>query len=159
MDFEALYNLNAKYVYRYVLSLCKNEHTAEEITSETFYKAICSADKFKGDCSVHVWLCQIAKNSYYNAAKKNKFTTELPDDLPSEHRFEDKLLNKSQALEIHKALHLLHEPYKEVFSLRLFSELSFSEIGTIFGKSENWARVTFYRAKNKIKEEMADGGL
>ena len=156
MDFEALYNLNAQYVYRYVFSLCKNVHTAEEITSETFYKAICAADTFKGDCSVRVWLCQIAKNSYYNAAKKNKFTTELPDDLQSEQRFEDTLMNKSQALEIHKALHLLSEPYKEVFSLRLFSELSFSEIGTIFGKSENWARVTFYRAKNKIKEEMAD---
>ena len=154
MDFEALYNMYSKDVYRYIFSLCKNEHTANDIVSETFYKAICSADKFKGDCSVLSWLCQIAKNTYFTLANKNKFVTDLPDDMPSSDNFEIRLTDKSQALEIHKILHLLGEPYKEVFSLRLFSELSFSEIGEIFGKTESWARVTYYRAKNKIKEEI-----
>ena len=154
MDFEELYNLNSKYIYSYIFSLCKDEHTAKDIMSETFYRAICSADKFKGECSIRVWLCQIAKNLYYNLAKKNKFTAELPDELPDGNIIEEKLINKSQALEIHKVLHLLKEPYKEVFSLRLFSELSFSEIGKIFEKSENWARVTFYRAKNMLREEI-----
>ena len=154
MDFEELYNLNSKYVYGYIFSLCKDEHIAKDIMSETFYKAICSAEKFKGDCSVRVWLCMIAKNLYLNLAKRSKFTTELPEDLQSDSDIEERLVNKTQALEIHKALHLLKDPYKEVFSLRLFSELSFSEIGEIFGRTESWARVTFYRAKNKIKEEI-----
>ena len=157
MDFEALYNAHSSYVYNYTLSLCRNEDVAKDITSETFYKAISSADKFKGDCSVRVWLCQIAKNIYYNLAKKNKFTTEMPDEISDKSNFENEMINRSQAFEIHKILHLLNEPYKEVFSLRLFSELSFSEIGEIFKKSESWARVTFYRAKNKIKEEIENG--
>ena len=154
MDFETLYNMYSKDIYHYILSLCKDEHIAKEIVNETFYKAICSADKFKGDCSVRVWLCQIAKNTYFSLTKRNKFITYMPHDLQSNDNFEDKLINKSQALEIHKVLHILDEPYKEVFSLRVFSELSFSEISEIFSKSENWARVTFYRAKNKIKEEI-----
>ena len=152
MDFEALYNAYSKDVYRYIFSLCGDEHTAKDITGETFYKAICAADKFKGDCSVRVWLCQIAKNTYFNLAKRNKFTTQLPDDLPSADSFETGIINREQVLEIHKVIHLLDEPYKEVFLLRVFSELSFAEISEIFGRSESWARVTFHRAKNRIKE-------
>ena len=154
MDFETLYAQHAKYVYRYILSLCRNEDTAEEILGETFYRAICAAEQFKGECSVRVWLCQIAKNSYFTMAKKSKRFAALPPELAGGEDFEEKLQNREQALEIHQALHRLPEPYKEVFSLRLFSELSFAEIASLFRKSESWARVTFYRAKNKIKEEL-----
>ena len=152
MDFNEIYNAHADDVYKFVLSLCKNKQVAEDVTSETFLNAIKAVDKFKGDCSVRVWLCQIAKNIYFNLAKRNKFITEMPDELPSDDRFEHKLFDKSQAMEIHKILHLLGEPYKEVFSLRVFSELSFSDIGAIFGKPAGWARVTFHRAKNMLKE-------
>jgi RNA polymerase sigma-70 factor (ECF subfamily) len=137
--------------------MCKNKHVAEDITSETFIKAIKAADKFKGDCNVRVWLCQIAKNTYYNLLKRNKAITEMPDDLPNSDNFELRLLDKAQAFEIHKILRLLDEPYKEVFSLRVFAELSFAEIGELFKKSESWARVTFHRAKNKIKEAIENG--
>jgi len=157
VDFEELYNLFGNDVYRYTFSLCKDSHMAEDVTSETFLKAISAIDKFKGECSMRVWLCQIAKNTFYNMANKNKRITDLPDDLPSSDSFELKLIDKSQAFEIHKIVHLLNEPYKEVFLLRLFAELSFMEIGKIFGKSESWARVTYHRAKNKIKEEISDG--
>ena len=153
MNFEELYELHSKDIYRYIFSLCKNEDIAKEIVSETFYKAICSADKFKGGCSVRVWLCQIAKNNYFNLLKKSKFTTEMPEEMQSGENLEDKLIDKSQAIEVHKILHRLEEPYKEVLSLRVFSQLSFAEIGEIFEKTESWARVTFYRAKNKIREE------
>jgi RNA polymerase sigma-70 factor (ECF subfamily) len=117
-------------------------------------KAIKSVDSFRGDCNVRVWLCQIAENTYYNSVKRNKFVTEMPDELQSDEEFELRLLDKSQAFEIHKILHLLDEPYKGVFSLRVFAELSFSEIGELNNKSESWARVTFYRAKNKIREAI-----
>ena len=154
MDFDELYNESADYVYRYVLSLCRNNHIAEDITSETFLKAIKASDSFKGDCHVRVWLCQIAKNTYFNIAKQNKFIAEMPADIQSGEDLEFNLLDRTQAFEIHRALHHLDEPYKEVFSLRFFAELSFAEIGELFKKSESWARVTFYRAKNKIKEAI-----
>ena len=157
MDFNELYNAYAEDVYRYVLSLCRDKHTAEDITSETFLGAIKAIDKFKGDCNIRVWLCRIAKNAYLNAVKRGKFVTEMPDELPAADNFEFRLLDKSQAFEIHKTLRLLDEPYKEVFSLRIFAELSFAEIGELFQKSESWARVTFHRAKNKIREVIENG--
>ena len=152
MDFDGLYNDYADDVYRYAFSLCGNKHTAEDITSETFLKAIKASDSFRGDCNVRVWLCQIAKNTYFNLTKQSKFTAEMPADIPSDDNLELNLLDRTHALEIHKALHLLDEPYKEVFSLRFFAELSFAEVGELFKKSESWARVTFHRAKIKIRE-------
>ena len=154
MDFNELYNTHADDVYRYVLSLCRHKHIAEDITSETFLKAIKASGKFKGDCTVRVWLCQIAKNTYYNLAKKNKLASEISNDHPADDGLELRMIDKSQAFEIHKTVHLLGEPYKEVFLLRVFAELSFAEIGELFKKSESWARVTYHRAKNKIREAI-----
>jgi len=156
VDLEDLYNDYADDVYNYIFSLCKNSHIAEDITSETFMKAIMAIDKFNGDCEVRVWLCQIAKNTYYSLARKSKFTTEMPEDLPSSDNLEHMLISKTQAFEVHKLLHNLTEPYKEVFSLRVFSELSFAEIGALFGKPVGWARVTFHRAKIMLKEGIND---
>jgi len=156
VDFDELYNAYADDVYRYAFSLCGNRHTAEDITSETFLKAIKASDRFKGDCNVRVWLCQIAKNTWLNLAKQSRFNTEMPADIPSGDRLEINLLDRMQALEIHRTLHLLGEPYKEVFSLRFFAELSFAEIGELFTKSESWARVTFHRAKIKIREAIGN---
>ena len=156
MDFDGLYNDYADDVYRYAFSLCGNKYTAEDITSETFLKAIKASDSFKGDCNVRVWLCQIAKNTYFNLTKQRKFIAEMPADIPSGDDLELKLLDRIQSFEIHKTLHLLDEPYKEVFSLRFFAELSFAEIGELFKKSESWARVTFHRAKNKIREVIGN---
>jgi RNA polymerase sigma-70 factor (ECF subfamily) len=154
VDFEEIYNIYADDVYRYILSLCGNKHIAEDITGETFLSAIKSIDKFKGECNVRTWLCQIAKNTYFNLTKRNKFISEMPDELPSADDFEMRLLDKAQAFEIHKKLRLLGEPYKEVFSLRVFAELSFAEIGELFGKTENWSCVTYHRAKKKLWEEI-----
>ena len=146
-------------VYRYLLSLSGSESTAEELTSETFFRAMDALDRFRGECSVRVWLCQIAKNTLYDHLKKQKKQLpgeEQPETAESDggEIFEEKLAQRSQAMEIHKVLHRLSEPYKEVFSLRTFGELTFREIGMLFGKSENWARVTYYRARVKIREEL-----
>ena len=156
MDFDELYNAYADDVYRYAFSLCRNKHIAEDITSETFLKAIKASNSFKGDCNVRVWLCQIAKNIYFNLKKQSKFIAEMPADTPSGDSLELKLIDRTQVFEIHKSLHLLDEPYKEIFSLRFFAELSFAEIGELFKKSESWARVTFHRAKNKIREAIGN---
>lgn len=156
MDFEEVYQKYAKDVFAFSFSLCQNRELAEDITSETFLKAMRTSAKFEGKSSVKVWLCQIAKNTYYDHHRQRSKQTELPDDLPSENDFELKLFNKSDALRIHKLLHQLEEPYKEVFSLRTFSELAFREIGEIFGKTESWARVTFHRAKLKLRKAWSD---
>ena len=155
-DFEEVYRLYFRDVYKYALSLSRNEAVAEEITQETFFKALKYMDSFKGECRVYVWLCQIAKNTYFTLCKRDKIFD--PDAemeaLASEDRMEDSLLAKETAFEIHRILHDLEEPYKEVFSLRTFGELSFRQIGELFGKTENWARVTYHRAKLKIREKL-----
>lgn len=151
-EFDEVYRLYAADVYRYILALSHNEALAKDILQNTMLKAFTAADKFRGDCTVKTWLCSIAKNEYLNSIRKAE-NKNLPldeavnvTDENIEHRFNDRF----QAMEIHRILYELDEPYKEIFSLRVFAELKFADIGEIFGKSENWARVTFYRAKEKI---------
>ena len=159
MNIEELYRTYFDIVYRYIRSVSRDGSLAEEVTQETFFKALKKADQFRGDCDVRVWLCQIAKNTLYDHLKKQKkqlLGDEKLEKIESAggELLEEKLAQRSQAMEIHKVLHGLSEPYKEVFSLRTFGELTFREIGMLFGKSENWARVTYYRARVKIREEL-----
>ena len=159
MNIEELYRTYFDIVYRYIRSVSQDGSLAEEVTQETFFKALKKADQFRGDCDVRVWLCQIAKNTLYDHLKKQKKQLLGDEKLEKTESaggelLEEKLAQRSQAMEIHKVLHRLSEPYKEVFSLRIFGELTFREIGMLFGKSENWARVTYYRARVKIREEL-----
>lgn len=154
IEFEEAYKRYFKDVYKYALSLTRDEHTAEEITQETFFKALKSIDRFDGKCKLYVWLCQIAKNTYFTSRQRAAKGNELAQEPCPDASFEERLLNKETFFEIHKALHALEEPYKEVFSLRAFGELSFRQIGELFGKTESWARVTYHRAKMKIKEDL-----
>ncbi|MBQ3257203.1 MAG: sigma-70 family RNA polymerase sigma factor [Oscillospiraceae bacterium] len=151
--FDEIYRKYAGDVYHYLLGLSKNESVSMDILQDTMLKAIESIDSFQQNCSMKTWLCTIARNEYYNYCKRPA-NRSLPleeavhaaNDEPLEHRFAD----QSQAMSIHRLLHQLDEPYREIFTLRVFAELRFSEIGSLFGKSENWARVTFFRAKSKI---------
>ena len=155
---EEIYDKYYKDVYRFVLALSKNPHTAEDITQETFVKAIKGVDRFKGDCDIKVWLCQIAKNSFFTyAGRQKKETVSVDMDASTEDTGHDLILDtidKEQAIKIHKVLHDLSEPYKEVFTLRVFGELKFAQIAEIFGKTESWARVTYHRARLLIMEKV-----
>lgn len=153
-DFHTLYDEYFQDVYRYLLSLSKNESIAEEMTQETFFKALGSIDSFDGKCKLYVWLCQIAKNTYFSYLKREKHRCDEDITQLSGASFEEGFFQSETAFEIHKCLHTLDEPYKEVFSLRLFGELPFAQIGALFGKTESWARVTYHRARLKIKEEL-----
>ena len=157
-DFEEIYKLYYPQVYRFVMSLCNNSNLAEEITQETFFRALKGIDGYRGDCKLSVWLFQIAKNLYFTQRKKEeRFSSENETELsntPDVLNVEEIIENKQLALKIHEVLHLIPEPYKEVFWMRAFGELSFAEIGKIHGKTESWARVTFHRAKLKIQEEI-----
>ena len=159
MNIEELYRTYFDIVYRYIRSVSRDGALAEEVTQETFFKALEKIDQFRGDCDVRVWLCQIAKNTLYDHLKKQKkqlLGDEKLEKIESAggELLEEKLAQRSQAMEIHKVLHRLSEPYKEVFSLRVFGELSFGTISSLFGKSESWARVTYHRACKKIREEL-----
>lgn len=157
-ELEDIYKRYFKDVYIFVLSLSKNQHIAEDITSETFVKAMQSLDSFKGESDIKVWLFQIAKNTYYSFLRNNNrvIPTETFDSEIDNTNVEKDVLDRNESLRIHKILHTLPEPYKEVFSLRLFGELSYKEIAEVFGKTENWACVTYYRARKKINKKMGD---
>lgn len=155
MNFEELYNTYFKDVYHYALSLTGNTTLAEDITQETFFSALKSIETFDGRCQIKVWLCQIAKHKYFDRLRKDKnieFREIEENEALDVSDIQIRLMVKEEALNIHKALHNLKEPYKEVFSLHLFAELPFKDIGAVFGKTENWARVTYYRAKLKMRE-------
>jgi RNA polymerase sigma-70 factor (ECF subfamily) len=156
-EFNEVYRQYFQQVYRFVLTLCRDEKLAEEVTQETFYKAFKSLDQYKGNCQIHVWLSQIAKNTYFSHLRKQKRLDPLDQqERGSELNVEALLQTKEEAFLVHKALHQLDEPYKEVFTLRVFGELSFKQISELFGKTESWARVTFHRAKPKIQRIMEE---
>lgn len=154
-EFDEIYGQYHQYVYHYVLGMCGDIHLAEEITQEAFFKVLKKLNSFKGECKLSVWICQIAKNTYLDYVRKKK-TIPLDEinEGDSGERIEQRVEDKDTALVIHKVLHKLEEPYKEVFWMRTFGELSFAEIGKIHSKTENWARVIYHRAKLKIKEEI-----
>ena len=161
MEFEQIYNTYFKAVYLYAVQLSGSEHIAEEITGDTFFKAIQSVDSFRGDCDMRVWLCQIAKNTYYSYVKKNKRLLSIDEsDIQSIAAPEvliDTLIGEQDDVRlIRQILHNLSEPYKEVFMWRVFGELSFKEIGKLYEKTENWACVTYHRAKKMIQSRWEE---
>ena len=156
-DFEEIYLRYFSKVYLYILKLCGNEHIAEDVTSETFFKAMKGVGAFKGNCDVGVWLCQIAKNTYFSYLRKNKNVVtddEVAQGIASDRSVEEKVIESDEADRIRAVLHELPDQYKEVFMWRVFAELDFPQIGGMFGKSENWACVTYYRARKMIKEKL-----
>ncbi|MFT4146528.1 MAG: sigma-70 family RNA polymerase sigma factor [Mobilitalea sp.] len=157
-EIEQIYRAYFNDVYLFILSLSKDEHIAEEITSETFFKAMNALNQFKGNCELRVWLCQIAKNCYYSYLRKNKKTDTITilEEKSNDIDIDQYILNTETIMKVHEALHSLGDPYKEVFTLRVFGELSFKQIANLFCKTENWACVTYHRARNKIIDRMED---
>ena len=157
MDLEAIYEAYFRDVYRFLLGLTENAHLAEELCQETFFKAMKAIHRFDGSQDVRAWLFTIARNCYYSHCRKRRRTVsqeELPREIADDVHIEDRLVDEETAFEIHAFLHAMQEPYKEVFTLRLFGELPFEKIGRLFGKSAGWARVTYYRAKLQILAHM-----
>lgn len=152
-EFDEIYRQYAGDVYRFALRLCHNEALAQDIVQDTMLKAVQSIDRFDGKCSLKTYLCTIARNLYFNHLKRAD-NRNLPLDeaaeQSSEITVEQQTLDRLTAQQIHRALHILGEPYKEVFTLRIFAELKYGDIGALFGKSDSWARVIYFRAKEKI---------
>jgi RNA polymerase sigma factor (sigma-70 family) len=158
MDFEEIYREYFKEVYLFIKSLSHDEIIAEEITQEAFFKALKAIEKFDGSRDIRAWLFTIAKNTYFSHYKRNKRQIDL--DVVEESdigvQIVNHLMNEEDTFIVHQFLHSMNEPYKEVFLLRTFGELSYEKIGRLFGKSEGWARVTNYRARKQIIEYMEE---
>ena len=160
MEMEDIYRRHAQTVYKFLLAQCRDADLAEELTAETFYQAVRSIGRYDGSFRLSVWLCQIAKHLWYQHLRKTRRQSEtLTEDItlpvPSA---EDDVLLRAEYLDLLRAVHTLPEPAREVLYLRLFGGLSFREISDVLGKTENWSRVTFYRAKERLKGAMEQDG-
>ena len=153
--FEQLYNAHYMRVFSYAMTLAGDRHLAEEITQDAFFRAFSRADSFRGESDEVTWLCAIVKNRFTDEMRRRKKTAPLPDLLPERGKsIEQAIADKDSSFRIHVLLHAMEEPFREVFQLRVFGELSFQQIGRIFGRTENWARVTYHRARLKLQERM-----
>ncbi len=155
-DMDSIYREFSGAVTAYLTRLCGNGELARELTQETFYQAVRSIDRFDGKSSLNTWLCGIARHLYYDALRQKKPAAPLPDDLPAPGDFTEQIVRKDQAMIAHRVLHMLEEPYREVFTLRTFCDLSHAQIAGLFGKSEAWSRVTYYRARQMLQDAMKE---
>ncbi len=158
-NIEQIYKEYFEIVNKYLFCLTHNDDISEELTQETFCRAVEKIDTYRGDCKMSVWLCQIAKNAWYDYCRKHKRETNLGDTINIENidiTLEDQLVAKDEKIELYKKMQSLDEKTREVMYLRITGELSFKEIGVILNQTENWARLTFYRGKLKMKEVGED---
>lgn len=158
-EIEELYKQYYDVIFKYLICLSKDKDIAEELTQETFYKMIKKINTYKGKSKFSVWLCEIAKNTYYDELRKSKkiVKNENIENVVSDQNLENEYIEKEEKISTYEKINKLDEITKRVLYLRINSELSFKEIGEILGKTENWARVTFYRGKQKIKEGESNG--
>ena len=160
MDIESIYKEYFTTVYRFARKLSGDADMADELTQETFFKAMKHLNQFKGNCEIKVWLCQICKNTYISELRKGKWFCKVSDDawdnMEAADNIELQTMDKDTACRIRRIWYDMEEPYKEVFSLRIFGEWSFTDISRLFGKSESWARVTYHRARKKIMEVLSN---
>ena len=157
-DTDELYSEYFQTVFKYMFCITHDADLSEELTQETFYQAMKTCESFRGDCKVSVWLCQIAKRLWYKEYSKRKrqgFNSidDIAESLPAEESIEKDVVEKESKIELYKRISSLDEKTREVIYLRLTGELSFREIGDILLKNETWARVTFYRGKQKLARE------
>ena len=155
-DFDQIYQNCFDLVYRYMLSISENPAVAEEITQETFFKALQSLDQFQGKSNLKSWLCAIAKNQWISEQRK-KSAQPIDETIPLADPSagpEEAIVRQDESMRIHRFLHHLDEPYREVFTLRTLGQLSFRDIGELFDKSDNWACVVYHRARAMPKEKM-----
>ena len=155
---EKIYRDYYDIVFKYILCLTHDKDLSEDIVQETFVKMIKNIDKFEGKSKLSSWLCEIAKNLWIDYLRKNKRKVELNEEntlnIESSQNIENEYIEKENENAVLEKIKTLDELSQKVMFLRIKGEMSFKEIGDVLGKSENWARVTFYRAKQKVKEEM-----
>lgn len=157
-EFADIYETYFADVELYLRAICRDESLAEELTEQVFFRALKALPTFRGDCDIRTWLCAMARNAFVSHLRKEKPSQSIEElQIPDSRKtVEEWIVDQEQAMAIHRILHDLPEPYKEVFSLRIFGQLSFGDIGSLFGRTANWACVTYHRARQKIQSEMEE---
>ncbi len=157
-EFADIYETYFADVELYLRAICRDEALAEELTEQVFFRALKALPTFRGDCDIRTWLCAMARNAFVSHQRKEKPSQSIEElQIPDSRKtVEEWIVDQEQAMAIHRILHDLPEPYKEVFSLRIFGQLSFGDIGSLFGRTANWACVTYHRARQKIQSEMEE---
>ena len=157
-EFETIYRRYFTDVELYLRAICKDASLAEALPEQVFFQALKALPTFRGDCDIRTWLCAMGRNAYLSHLRKTKPTEDISEiQIPDPRKpVQERIEDKEQAMAIHRILHDLPEPYKEVISLRVFGQLSFADIGSLFGKTQNWACVTYHRARQKIREKMEE---
>ena len=157
-EFADIYETYIADVELYLRAICRDEALAEELTEQVFFRALKALPTFRGDCDIRTWLCAMARNAFVSHLRKEKPSQSIEElQIPDSRKtVEEWIVDQEQAMAIHRILHDLPEPYKEVFSLRIFGQLSFGDIGSLFGRTANWACVTYHRARQKIQSEMEE---
>lgn len=157
-EFESIYRTYFRNVELYLRAICRDEDLAEELTEQVFFQAMKALPKFRGECDIRTWLCSMGRNCYLTHLRKTKPSENIDElQIPEPRQsVEERIQDRQQAMQIHKILHDMPEPYKEVFSLRVFGQLSFEDIGGLFDRTANWACLTYHRARQKIQKEMEE---
>lgn len=156
-DFERIFSENRDFLFKFLMKLCRDASLAEELTQESFFRAYMNLGQLRDENKASIWLCQIARNSYYAWYNENRHIAELDEETADVGPdLAESYVRKELSGEAFAALHKLGEPYKEVFMLNVFADLSLTEISALFGKSESWARVTLYRARKQLKERLRE---
>lgn len=157
-EFEEIYTSYFRDVELYLRAICHDEGLAEELTEQVFFRALKVLPTFRGDCDIRTWLCAMGRNCYLSHLRKARPSVDVDEiQIPDPRKsVEEQVEDRDQAMAIHRILHDLPEPYKEVFSLRIFGQLSFGDIGALFGRTANWACVTYHRACKRIQAEMEE---
>lgn len=157
-EFADIYETYFADVELYLRAICRDEALAEELTEQVFFRVLKALPTFRGDCDIRTWLCAMARNAFVSHQRKEKPSQSIEElQIPDSRKtVEEWIVDQEQAMAIHRILHDLPEPYKEVFSLRIFGQLSFGDIGSLFGRTANWACVTYHRARQKIQSEMEE---
>lgn len=157
-EFADIYETYFADVELYLRAICRDEALAEELTEQVFFRVLKALPTFRGDCDIRTWLCAMARNAFVSHLRKEKPSQSIEElQIPDSRKtVEEWIVDQEQAMAIHRILHDLPEPYKEVFSLRIFGQLSFGDIGSLFGRTANWACVTYHRARQKIQSEMEE---
>ena len=157
-EFADIYETYFADVELYLRAICRDEALAEDLTEQVFFRALKALPTFRGDCDIRTWLCAMARNAFVSHQRKEKPSQSIEElQIPDSRKtVEEWIVDQEQAMAIHRILHDLPEPYKEVFSLRIFGQLSFGDIGSLFGRTANWACVTYHRARQKIQSEMEE---
>jgi len=157
-EFEKIYRVYFTDVELYLRAISGDEALAEELTAQVFFQAMKALPKFRGECDIRTWLCALGKNCYLSHLRRSRKTENIDElSIPDPGQsLEERFTDRQQVMTIHRVLHKLPEPYKEVFSLRVFGQLSFQDIGSLFGRTANWACVTYHRARKKIRDQMEE---